>query len=115
LSIFSRVEGGSQPHFLGNSGRQAVISPIPGYEDPNGVKDSVAQNDNIADALKRWPDRFPHGLGVVEPRHGKAALPEVDWILGDLGLAGLMFHNDFNGMTLDSPAMFAIMERASRY
>jgi predicted TIM-barrel fold metal-dependent hydrolase len=120
LGISSTLQvGGSAENvlrILDNNGiDQAIISPIPGYEDPNGVQDSVAQNDNIAAALKRWPDRFPRGFGVVEPRHGKAALPEVDRILGELGLVGLMFHNDFNGMTLDSPAMFNILERASRH
>lgn len=103
-------------HIMDDNGiNQAIISPIPGYEDPNGVPDSVAQNNNIANALKDYPDRFPRGLGVIEPRHGKAALPEVDRILGELGLIGLMFHNDFNGMTLDNPAMYAILERASRF
>lgn len=94
---------------------QAVISPIPGYEDPRGVADSVAQNDNIAQAVKGHPDRLPRGLGVVEPRHGAAALEEVDRVMDGLGLAGLMFHNDYNGLTIDSPAMFHIMERLARY
>jgi len=94
---------------------QSIISPIPGYVTPRGVEDSIEQNNMIAEAVRRWPDRFPRGLGVVEPRHGKAALPEVDRVLGGLGLAGIMFHNDFNGVTVDDPRMFAIVERAAAY
>ena len=94
---------------------QSIISPIPGYEDPEGVADSRRQNDNVAEAIARYPDRLPRGLGVIEPRHGRAALAEVDRVMGDLGLSGLMFHNDFNGLSIDSPAMFAIFERLAQY
>jgi len=98
-----------------NGIHQSVISPIPGYEDPHGVADSRAQNDGIAAALREHPERLVRGLGVVEPRHGAAALPEVDRVMGELGLSGLMFHNDFNGLPLDHPAMFAIVERLAAY
>jgi predicted TIM-barrel fold metal-dependent hydrolase len=94
---------------------QSIISPIPGYVTSRGIVDSAEHNDNMAMAVKKWPDRLPRGLGVIEPRHGKAALPEVDRVLGDLGLHGLMFHNDFNGVTVDDPRMFAIIERAAKY
>jgi predicted TIM-barrel fold metal-dependent hydrolase len=94
---------------------QSVISPIPGYEDPRGVEDSVQQNDNIARAIKDHPDRLPCGLGVVEPRHGAAALDEVDRVMSHLGLRGLMFHNDFNGLSIDSPAMFRILDRLAAH
>jgi predicted TIM-barrel fold metal-dependent hydrolase len=94
---------------------QSIISPIPGYVTPRGVADSMEENNNIAEAVRRWPDRYPRGLGVIEPRHGKAGLPEVDRVLGDLGLHGLMFHNDFNGVNLDDPRMFAIIEKAAKY
>jgi len=94
---------------------QSIISPVPDYEDPRGVADSAALNDLVADAVRRWPDRFPRGFGVVEPRHGPDALPEVDRALGELGLAGLMFHSDYAGVSLDHPSTFAIVERAARY
>lgn len=94
---------------------QSIISPVADYEDPRGIEDSMELNDLIADALKRWPDRFPRGLGVVEARHGPQALPEVDRILGDLGLHGLMFHNDHSGISLDHPNMYEILDRASKY
>ena len=71
--------------------QQAVLSPIPGYEDPRGVHDSMAQNDAIVAAMTSRPDRFPRGLGVVEPRHGSVALNEVDRVIDELGLIGLMF------------------------
>lgn len=93
----------------------AVISPVSTYPLPNGVKSSREQNDRIAKELSLHPDRFVRGLGVVDPRHGKAAVPEVDRIFGELGLHGLMFHTDKTGLTFDNPIMIEFMEHASRY
>ena len=83
----------------------AVISPVPDYPTPYGIKSSAQQNDYIAAALQKYPDRFVRGLGVVNPRHGMAAVPEVDRIFGELGLSGLMFSNDKTGLTMDNPTM----------
>lgn len=120
LGTSSTLEvGGSEDDLLrameNNGIAQAIISPIPGYETPDGIRDTMVQNDNIAKTIERRADRFPRGLGVVEPRHGKKALPEIDRIMGDLGLAGIMFHNDYSGVYLDHPNMYAIIERAAKY
>jgi predicted TIM-barrel fold metal-dependent hydrolase len=93
----------------------AVISPVPDYPTPYGIKSSAQQNDYIAAALQKYPDRFVRGLGVVNPRHGMAAVPEVDRIFGELGLSGLMFSNDKTGLTMDNPTMIAFFEHAMQY
>lgn len=93
----------------------AVLSPIPGQEDPDGVASTRRVNDAIAAARDAHPDRFPRVLAAAEPRHGAAGLAEVDRVMGDLGFAGLGFHNDFQGLPADHPNMFAIMDRLSRY
>lgn len=93
----------------------AIIGPHMGYPLPLGIQSSREQNDFIANALKKWPDRFLKGYGVVDPRHGRRAVPEVDRILGELGLCGLMFENDRTGMPLDSPIMYEFMEHAAKY
>jgi predicted TIM-barrel fold metal-dependent hydrolase len=91
---------------------KAVISPIPGYARPNGIKDTMAQNDAIAKATERYPDRFPCGLGVVEPYHAERSLQEVERIAQDLRLRGLMFHTRWQGVDLDHPIIFRIFEKA---
>lgn len=93
----------------------AVISPLPTYPTPEGIKSSQKQNDYIAEALSQHPDRFVRGLGVVNPRHGKAAVPEVDRVLGELGLHGLLFSNDKTGLTMDNPTMVEFLEHAEQY
>jgi len=93
----------------------AVISPVPSYPLPYGIKSSMGQNENIASALHHHPDRFVRGLGVVDPRHGKAAVPEVDRIFKELGLHGLMFSCDHTGITMDNPTMVEFMAHAATY
>src|SRR5690606_15028371 len=42
------------------------------------------------------------------------ALPEVDRIF-DLGLSGVMFHNDFAGLSIDSPNTLSVLERVAAH
>lgn len=93
----------------------AAISPIPGFEDPNGKEDARHINTVIAQMLKQHPDRYVVGLGVAEPNHGKAAMEEVEHALGELKLDGIMFHNDFNGVEVDAPVMFDIFRKISEF
>jgi len=98
-----------------NGVTHAAISPIPGFEDPEGVKTAKMMNQQIADIQKQYPDRFPVGLGVAEPQHGKYAMEEVEHALGELKLQGIMFHNDFNGVEVEAPVMFDIMKKISEF
>ena len=90
---------------------RAAIAPHPAYETPLGIASSARQNDGIRAALDKWPDRFPVGLGVVEPRHGKRAHAEADRAVRELGLRGLAFDNDVAGLPIDSPSVVAILDR----
>lgn len=47
-------------------------------------------NDRIADAVRRWPDRFI-GFGSVDPWSGRAAVDEVERMMTDLHLTGVKF------------------------
>ncbi|WP_324667901.1 amidohydrolase family protein [Geochorda subterranea] len=98
-----------------NAIEMAILSPIPGYADPDGIRDTMAQNDAIAAAVRRHPDRFPTGFGTVEPRHGACALDEVKRIREELELRGLAFHCDYQGVPIDHPIMYQILERAAAY
>jgi predicted TIM-barrel fold metal-dependent hydrolase len=93
----------------------SVISPIPGYEDPFGKASTLQMNDQMLEIKQNNPHKFPLAMGVVEPRHGKLVLEEVEYVLGTLQLDGLMFHNDFNGIEMHSPRMQDIMEEARHY
>jgi len=94
---------------------KAILSPIPGYINPYGIRDTMKQNDAIAEAVNKYPQRFPCGLGSVEPRYGERGLDEVDRIAKELKLRGLMFHNDWHGVPLDNPIMFSLVGRAATH
>ena len=81
---------------------QAVVIPGHGYERPNGLADTRAENDAIAAYRDRLPNRFPIAVGIVEPRDGEASLGEIERAKTELGLAGLSFHTRFQGVSLDS-------------
>ena len=98
-----------------NGIEKAILSPIPGYSEPYGIKNTIIQNDRIAEAVAKYPDRFPRGLAVLEPRQGDECLGELERSLNELKLRGLMFHNVFHGVSIDHPFMFTIMEEAKKF
>ena len=65
----------------------AVGSPI-----VRGIADIRHQNEVIARACRDFPDRFPIGLALIEPRFGKLGIEEAEEAMSDLGLVGLMGH-----------------------
>lgn len=90
---------------------QAIVIPGHGYLRPNGIADTMAENDAIAAYRDRRPDRFPAAVGVVEPRDGDASLAELQRCREELGLVGISFHTRFQGVSLDSRWVIAYCER----
>ena len=65
----------------------AVGSPI-----ARGIRDIREQNEAIARACKAFPDVFPIGLALIEPRFGERGIDEAEKAIDDLGLVGLVGH-----------------------
>jgi len=65
----------------------AVGNPI-----VRGLEDVRHQNAVIARACRSFPERFPIGLAIIEPRFGKLGVEEADAAMADLGLVGIMGH-----------------------
>lgn len=98
-----------------NGSDVAVVSPLVGYPRPNGIKDTMKQNDAVAAAVEKYPDRFPCGLGIVDPYDGDKAIEEVHRIMGDLGLKGLLFHMTYQGTFLNHPLVINILKELAKY
>jgi len=80
------------------------------YDRPNGVADTRRMNDYVAWYRDRHRDRFPVGIGTVEPIHGlEQGLLEINRIATELKLDGLVWHNHFAGMALDHYRMVAFV------
>ena len=57
-----------------------------------GLEDIRDQNAVIARACRDFPDRFPIGLALVEPRFGCLAVEEAEKAMSELGLVGIVGH-----------------------
>lgn len=95
--------------------RQAAVIPGHGYERPNGIADTRAVNDAIAQYRDARPDRFPVAIGIAEPLYGAASLPEIDRCANELRLAGISFHTRFQGASMDSPWILQYVERMAEH
>ena len=65
----------------------AVGSPI-----CRGVDDIWDQNLVISRACQTFPDRFPIGLALIEPRFGERGVEEAERTMSELGLIGIVSH-----------------------
>lgn len=88
----------------------AAIMPAHSYSAPRGLADIIVINDALHAYGRLAPDRFPALLGTVDPRHGRDCLPEIER-LHAMGFRGLSWHHRMQGLPIDHPVMFAIVER----
>lgn len=79
----------------------AIISPTAGGPQSRGVVDTKLQNVEIAEACRSHPERFPIGLGIVEVRHQRAGVDELERCMRDDGLLGFMCHPVLSGHALE--------------
>ncbi|PKL76870.1 MAG: hypothetical protein CVV27_08035 [Candidatus Melainabacteria bacterium HGW-Melainabacteria-1] len=82
---------------------QAVVIPVQplSYSLP-------PQNDFIAQAVARYPDRLI-GFGRVDPRQGDGAIAEVRRCVQELGLKGLFLHPWEESCPVNSPWVKALL------
>jgi predicted TIM-barrel fold metal-dependent hydrolase len=80
----------------------AISSTAGGGPRERGILDVRDQNDATAAGCRRYPDRFPIGLALLEAGFGQAAVDEIERAMTDAGLAGLMCHPGMSGHALDA-------------
>jgi predicted TIM-barrel fold metal-dependent hydrolase len=68
-------------------------------------------NDEVAAAVRTYPDRFV-GFCRVDPRRGKNAVRELERASTQLGLRGLFLHPWEEGYAVNLPIVFPVVERA---
>jgi predicted TIM-barrel fold metal-dependent hydrolase len=72
-------------------------------------------NDELAELLVKYPDRFVAAIGSLPMNDVSAALKELDRIVKDLHLKGVQLCTDINGKPLDSTEFMPLYERLNRY
>ena len=78
----------------------AIPCPTAGGPQARGVLDSRAQNEVIANACRKYPERFPIGLGIAEVRHEQPGVDELDRAMQEEGLVGFVCHPALSGHSL---------------
>ncbi len=89
----------------------AVVLPATGYDQPDGIKDTMRVNDAMAAYRARDPERFPVAFGIVEPLHGIRGLEEMERIHHELHLNGVVWHHRFQGVPIDAQIMRPMLQR----
>ena len=74
-----------------------------------------ALNDEMADLVTRYPDRFPAGVACLPMNDMDAALKETDRAINDLRLRGVLIYTPINDKPLDLPEFIPLYEKMAGY
>lgn len=99
--------------------KQVLTFSIPIVEALAGPKEAVelAQigNDELANILTKYPDRFVAGVANLPMSDIEAALKETDRAINDLGFKGVLIYSNINGKPLDYPEFMPLYEKMAHY
>jgi 5-carboxyvanillate decarboxylase len=94
--------------------RQILSLTNPGvqlFEPDEAASWAISCNDQLAEAIKRNPDRFS-GLASISPQNPPAASKELERAIGKLGLKGAIINSHTKGEYLDDPKFWDIFAAA---
>ncbi len=88
-------------------------------EEMAGPKEAVElamrANDEMAELVFKYPDRFAAATAVLPMNNIDAAIKEIDRAVNDLKLRGILIRTPINGKPVDLPEFMPIYEKMSRY
>ncbi|HEY7486909.1 MAG TPA: amidohydrolase family protein [Streptosporangiaceae bacterium] len=97
---------------------KAIISlTAPGtqvFDRDRGVAMAILANDQLADACKRYPDRFI-GLTAIAPQDPQHAVKEIERGARELGFKGVIINSHTQDEYLDDPKFWPIFEAAEAF
>lgn len=93
-----------------NGIEQSVMMAGNQYRKTEGIGSTKKLNDLVAEYVTKHSNRFPVGVGTVEPTHGDASLKETERIAKDLKLRGVVWHHGYSGVPIDHRFMRPILK-----
>ncbi|MBI4284637.1 MAG: amidohydrolase [Chloroflexi bacterium] len=72
-------------------------------------------NDELAELVFHYPDRFAAGVAVLSFRDIDTTLTEIDRAINDLKLRGILFRIPVNGKPVDRPEFMPIYEKMCQH
>ena len=94
--------------------RQILSMTAPGvqiFDADTGTALAASFNDELAEAVRRHPDRFS-GLAAIAPQNPAGAAKELERAVRSLGLRGAIVNSHTQGEYLDNPKFWPIFEAA---
>ena len=82
-------------------------------EPADALELSRIANDEMAELVARYPDRFVGAAACVPMHDIDAAIGELDRAVGQLGFRGVQIYTDVQGRPLDDPSIAPILDRAA--
>ena len=76
---------------------------------------SKLANDEMAELVRKYPDRFPAAIASLPMNDMDAALKEVDRAVKDLKFRGVQIFTPINDKPLDSPEFWPLYEKMAAY
>jgi predicted TIM-barrel fold metal-dependent hydrolase len=90
--------------------------PVENFADPKqSVELSRLANDEMAELVAKYPDRFAAAVACLPMNDMNAALDEVDRGIKDLHFRGVQIFTPINDRPLDSPEFFPLYEKMCQY
>ena len=90
--------------------------PIEGIADPEKAVDlAKLANDEMAELVLKYPDRFTAAVASLPMNNMDAALKEVDRAINDLKFRGVQVNTPTNDKPLDSPEFMPLYEKMSQH
>lgn len=72
-------------------------------------------NDEMAELVAKYPDRFAGAVASLPMSDTDAALKETDRAIKELGFKGIQLSSSINGKPLDSPAFLELYHKMEKY
>jgi len=98
---------------------QVISLSLPPIESIVGPEDAVEitrmANDEMAELLNKYPDRFVGAIACLPMTNVDAALREADRAINDLKFRGVEIFSDINGEPLDSSKFRPLYEKMADY
>ena len=90
--------------------------PIEGIADAEKAVDLARRaNDEMAELVLKYPDRFPAAVAALPLNNIDASLKEVDRSIIDLKFRGVQLNTPINDKPLDAPEFWPLYEKMSQY
>ena len=93
---------------------QLLLHTAPGvqvFDAPTANSLATASNDQVADAIRKYPDRFA-GLALIAPQDPPAAAKELERAVKKLGLKGAVINSHTRGEFLNDKKFWGVFEAA---